>query len=85
MVMLKKLCKDIISKADLKLEADFNDVFYNELNDEIIFAVQYELGNPQESQSFSSEFTSFVRQGREDGLNIVNENLITAFATAGRK
>ena len=53
------------------------------MNDEIIFAIQYETGNAQESQSFSSEFTSAFRQGREDGQNIVNANLFTDFATYG--
>ncbi len=78
-----QLCQDIISSGKFALQANFRDVFYNELNDEIIFAVQYQAGNTQESQSFSSEFTSFVRQGREDGLNIVNANLIADFAIYG--
>ncbi len=49
------------------------------MNDEILFAIQYEAGNTLESQSFSSEFTATFRQGREDGHNIVNDNLIAAF------
>lgn len=77
------LCEDIVNSGDFSLESDFSDVFYNELNDEIIFAIQYKLGDPLESQSFSSEFTSAFRQGREDGLNIVNPNLIADFAEIG--
>ena len=65
------------------LQSDFHDVFYNELNDEIIFAVQYLSGNPDESQGFSSEFTSYKRQGRQDGLNIVNPNLAEDFIAYG--
>lgn len=79
----KTLCEDIIGTGEFSLEDNFTDVFYNELNDEIIFAIQYAFGNPLESQSFSSEFTSFVRQGREDGQNIVNDNLVADFAAFG--
>lgn len=57
--------------------------FYDELNDEIIFAVQFLFGNPEESQGFSSEFTSYSRQGRQDGLNIVNPNLAEDFIAYG--
>ncbi|NNF21969.1 MAG: RagB/SusD family nutrient uptake outer membrane protein [Saprospiraceae bacterium] len=77
------LCEAVINSAEYALEDNFYDVFYNELNDEILFAVQYELGNPLESQSFSAEFTAFSRQGREDGHNIVNENLIEDFKEIG--
>ncbi len=79
----KSLCEAIINSGEFSLESNFTDVFYNELNDEIIFAIQYQFGNTLESQSFSSEFTSFVRQGREDGQNIVNDNLVADFAAFG--
>ena len=79
----EQLCQAIISSGEFALQDTFPDVFYNELNDEILFAIQYELGNTLESQSFSSEFTSAFRQGREDGLNIVNDNLIADFDVYG--
>ncbi|WP_139957404.1 RagB/SusD family nutrient uptake outer membrane protein [Flavicella sediminum] len=79
----KQLCEDIINSGKFSLESDFKDVFYNELNDEIIFAIQYLSGNPDESQGFSSEFTSYSRQGRQDGLNIVNPNLAEDFIANG--
>lgn len=79
----EQLCQAIIGSGEFSLEADFNDVFYNELNDEILFAIQYELGNTLESQSFSSEFTATYRQGREDGHNMVNDNLIAIFDSIG--
>jgi len=79
----EQLCQDIIDGGGFNLEPNFNDVFYNELNNEIIFAIQYEAGNSLESQSFSSEFTAAFRQGREDGHNIVNENLIADFDLLG--
>ena len=77
------LCQSIVSSGEFSLESNFSDVFYKELNDEIIFAIQYELGNSQESQSFSSEFTATIRQGREDGHNIVNDNLVADFQAIG--
>ena len=76
----KQLCEDV---TGYMLQSNFSDVFYNELNDEIIFAIQYEAGNPLESQGFSAEFTSYSRQGRQDGLNIVNPNLVQDFIAAG--
>ncbi|WP_066629061.1 RagB/SusD family nutrient uptake outer membrane protein [Labilibacter marinus] len=79
----KDLCEDIITTGGLGLEDNFSDVFYNELNNEIIFAIQYLSGNPEESQGFSSEFTSYKRQGRQDGLNIVNPNLAEDFIANG--
>jgi hypothetical protein len=79
----KQLCEAIINSGNFELEPNFSDVFYNELNDEIIFAIQYITGNSAESQSFSSEFTSAFRQGREDGQNIVNDNLVADFNVYG--
>jgi hypothetical protein len=79
----KLLCEDIINSTKFSLQSNFSDVFYSELNDEIIFAVQYLSGNPDESQGFSSEFTSYSRQGRQDGLNIVNPNLAEDFIAYG--
>ena len=79
----RQMCEAIISSGEYDLESDFNDVFYNELNNEIIFAIQYETGNSQESQSFTSEFTAAFRQGREDGQNIVNANLFQDFTLYG--
>jgi starch-binding outer membrane protein, SusD/RagB family len=78
-----QLCQDVINSGSFALQANFSDVFYNELNNEIIFAIQYQAGNTLESQSFSSEFTSAFRQGREDGLNIVNANLVADFLLNG--
>ncbi|PCJ96067.1 MAG: RagB/SusD family nutrient uptake outer membrane protein [Flavobacteriaceae bacterium] len=79
----QQLCEAIVNSSVFDLENDFHDVFYSELNDEIIFAIQYETGNSAESQSFSSEFTSSTRAGSEDGQNIVNNNLIADFALYG--
>tara|TARA_Y100001972_G_C7665699_1_gene336499 strand:- start:5372 stop:6841 length:1470 start_codon:yes stop_codon:yes gene_type:complete len=77
------LCESIINSGDYSLQSDFHDVFYNELNSEIIFAIQYIPGNAEESQGFSAEFTSSTRAGREDGQNIVNLNLYNDFQAFG--
>ena len=79
----QQLCEDIINGGGYDLESNYNDVFYSELNNEIIFAIQFESGDANESQSFSSEFTSAVRAGREDGQNIVNTNLKNDFDAYG--
>lgn len=77
-----QLCADVISSS-FSLQNNFRDIFYNELNSEIIFAIQYEAGNSLESQSFSSEFTIEYSKGRDDGFNFVNDNLITDFSLYG--
>ncbi|WP_298237890.1 RagB/SusD family nutrient uptake outer membrane protein [uncultured Algibacter sp.] len=79
----KDLCEAIIVDGSFSLQTDFNDVFYNELNNEVMFVIRYEFGNPNESQGFTAEFTSFKRQGRQDGLNIVNPNLVEDFTLNG--
>ncbi len=79
----KELCEAIIAPGTFALQNDFHDVFYNELNNEVIFAIQYLSVNPEQSQGFSSEFTSYNRQGRQDGLNIVNPNLAEDFIAEG--
>ncbi len=77
------LCEALINGGEFALQENFSEVFYDELNDEILFAIQYEFGNVNESQGFSAEFTATVRQGRQDGLNMVNDNLIADFTAYG--
>lgn len=79
----RDLCEAIIADGSFSLQTDFRDVFYNELNSELLFVVRYEFAEPNESQGFSSEFTAFIRQGRQDGLNIVNPNLVADFYANG--
>lgn len=79
----KSLCETIINSGSFSLQSNFNDVFYNEMNSEILFTIRYNDADPNESQGFSSEFTSFKRQGRQDGLNIVNPNLVLDFEANG--
>lgn len=75
------LCEAVMSSMQYDLMDNFNDVFYSELNEELIFVVEYLPGNADESQSFSSEFNFLT--GRQDGLNIPEPNLMAAFDENG--
>jgi hypothetical protein len=89
----RQLCEAIVNSGNYSLESDFNNVFYSgtdeeydaSANSEVIFAIQYISGNQLESQGFSAEFTSPAsnRTGSEDGQNILEDNLIADFASAG--
>jgi len=45
------------SSYDYRIIEDYNDVFYSEMNDEILFAVRYEAGVGGEGQDFSYQMT----------------------------
>lgn len=75
----RDMCVEVLGQFSLL--PNYNDVFYQELNDEIIFAVGYQSGFAEDSQGFSAEFTADA--GRQDGLNIVNSNLISDFIAFG--
>jgi len=77
----QQACFDIINSNRFSLMTNFNDVFYSERNNELLFIVEYLPANAEESQSFSSEFTFSV--GRQDGLNIPEPNLLAAFEANG--
>ncbi len=59
---------------------DYHDVFYNELNSEIIFAIEYANDIADDSQDFSLEFT---QDGRVRGLNYATAELIQAYTDFG--
>ncbi|WP_405575774.1 RagB/SusD family nutrient uptake outer membrane protein [Winogradskyella sp. Asnod2-B02-A] len=59
------LCEEVMGSGFM-LEPNFKDVFYNELNNEIIFAIGY-LEDSQDSQNFSAEWLNAV--GRTSGVN----------------
>ena len=56
----------VIDSGNYGLQNDYNDVFYNEGNDEVIFAIRYLDDDANEGQDFSFEFTV---GGRVAGLN----------------
>ena len=68
------LCENVMSYG-FGLEPNFNDVFYNEGNNEIIFAIVYNPGIEADSQDFSAEFMNGV--GRTVGVNYVMDNAVT--------
>ncbi len=66
------LCESIMNPLrGYSLETNFKDVFYNEGNNEIIFAIGY-IPDSNESQNFSAEWLNAV--GRTSGVNYVTED-----------
>jgi hypothetical protein len=54
------------------LESNYADVFFNEDNSEVIFAIGYQSGQAQDSQNFSAEWLNGV--GRTVGVNYVTDD-----------
>jgi hypothetical protein len=73
----KSLCETVINSGAYKLMDNYRDVFYNEGNDEIIFAIPYINDNELDSQDFSAEMQSAT--GRTAGLNFVTTDLIANY------
>ncbi|WP_299098488.1 RagB/SusD family nutrient uptake outer membrane protein [uncultured Winogradskyella sp.] len=65
------LCESIINSQEFDL-VNFYDVFYSELNDEIIFAIGYQTID--DSQNFSAQWMNAV--GRSSGLNYATYDLV---------
>ncbi len=65
------LLDEVIADTEYSLIEDYNDVFYNELNAEIIFAIQFLNDVDAESQDFSYEFTQL---GSTSGLNYITDD-----------
>ncbi len=76
----KTLCESVMS-AGFALEANFKDVFFNELNDEIIFAIGYIPDDNNDSQNFSAEWLNAV--GRTNGVNYVTDEARAALDELG--
>jgi hypothetical protein len=73
------LLNGLLSNADYALMDDYNDVFYNEMNSEIIFAIPYINDDANESQDFSFEMTV---GGVVSGLNFGTDDLIASIDPA---
>lgn len=58
----------VVNSAEYSLMSDYNDVFYNEGNSEMIFTIPYLNDDANESQDFSFEMTA---GGVVSGLNYV--------------
>jgi hypothetical protein len=61
----------LLANTDYALEPNYSDVFYDEMNSEILFAVVYLNDNSLESQDFSFEMTL---GGVVSGLNYLTTN-----------
>lgn len=73
------LCENVMGSG-FGLEPNFKDVFYNELNNEIIFSIGF-VGDSEDSQNFSAEWLNAV--GRTSGVNYTTADVRTAFGTFG--
>ncbi len=77
----QSLLESVMNPArGFSLENNFKDVFYNEGNNEIIFAIGY-LGDSQDSQNFSAEWLNAV--GRTSGVNYVTDEAKVALDALG--
>lgn len=72
-VEAQTLCESVMTSG-FSLESNFKDVFYNELNDEIIFAIGYQPDSSADSQNFSAEWLNAV--GRTSGVNYVTQDAV---------
>ena len=75
------LCEDIINSGAYGLEDDFSNVFYQEVNKEVIFAIGYNTQLQDNSQLFSAEWMNAV--GNSSGVNYVTTNLKAAMDESG--
>ncbi|GAB5555833.1 MAG: RagB/SusD family nutrient uptake outer membrane protein [Schleiferiaceae bacterium] len=67
------LLASLINGGVYGLEANYSDVFFNEGNDEILFAIPYINDDINESQDFSFEMTA---GGVRSGLNYLTDDFI---------
>lgn len=72
----KTALEAVLGNSDYALMEDYNDVFYDEMNSEILFAIRYLDDDGIESQDFSFEMTA---GGVRAGLNYATDDFI-AFA-----
>lgn len=75
------LLESVINSGDYSLESNFKDIFYNESNSEVIYAVGYTSDITSDSQNFSAEMLNSV--GRTSGVNYVTEDARAALDANG--
>lgn len=78
----RSLLETIINSGEYALLNDYNDVFYQEENEEIIFAIPYLDDNANEAQDFSFEMTE---GGRVSGLNYPTDDFIASVDPADNR
>ncbi len=77
----QQLLESIINSGQFSLQSDFRDIFYNESNNEVIFAVGYISDLTSDSQNFSAEWLNAV--GRTSGVNYVTDEAREALTDFG--
>ncbi|WP_066224611.1 RagB/SusD family nutrient uptake outer membrane protein [Formosa haliotis] len=75
------LCEEIINSGKYQLQSNFSNVFYSELNSEVIWAIGYNSQLQDNSQLFSAEFMNAV--GNSSGVNYVTTDLKAALDEEG--
>ncbi|RXP45223.1 RagB/SusD family nutrient uptake outer membrane protein [Lutibacter sp. HS1-25] len=78
--LAKELLVDAMASG-YSLEPNFKDVFYNEGNKEVMFAIVYDGDTSNDSQNFSAEWQNAV--GRSTGLNYVTDEAAAAMLAMG--
>ena len=73
------LCEDVMGSGFM-LQPNFKDVFFTELNSEIIFAIGY-IADSDDSQNFSGEMLNAV--GQTSGVNYTTADVRTALDALG--
>ena len=76
----QQLCEAVMVSG-YSLQPDFKDVFFNENNSEIIFAIGFIPDNSLDSQNFSAEWLNGV--GRTSGVNYVTAEARAALDALG--
>lgn len=76
----QQLCEAIVGSGDYALQTNFKDIFFNEGNNEILFAIGY-MPDSSESQLFSAEWLNAV--GRTTGVNYVTNDAKAALDAMG--
>jgi len=76
----RSLCESVVGSG-FSLESNFKDVFYNEGNNEVIFAIGYISDDANDSQNFSAEWLNAV--GRTTGVNYPTDEAVAALDELG--
>ena len=79
-VQAQQLCEAVMGSG-FGLQPNFNDVFYTENTNEIIFAIGFVSNPATDSQSFSAEWLNSV--GRSSGVNYVTTEAAAALDALG--
>jgi len=77
----RAMCEAVVGSGEFSLLSNFKDVFFNERNEEILFAIGYTSDDQLDSQNFSAEWLNAV--GRTTGVNYVTDEAVAALDALG--